>query len=1054
MSHHSITQNTLRGHKLTSLILFTCWTLATTTCWTHAVMAQAERPDIKRADVNELTVTERERLGQAITAHRLALEAFEQANHQTACAQMEICITISAEIFGKDYPALAGKYTDYGAICDAAGEARRAAQMHAEALRINKIDLPTDHPLIATNKRSLSRSLLQAGQLKQGLAMSEEALHAALESFGRYSFEYSMFQNDRGYAHALCKNFEQAQQDYREALTIKRRLPEKVSPFSLASTLSNLGEVLCNLGEYPASRQYLDEALGLLNKADKSTMLLKAVVLNNLGYLNRCQHNYAVAVDYYQQSLTISQRYLPENHPDIGRCHLNLSIVYWMERKFEASLDASFKARELFAKTYGTQHPAYGDVLAKIGEDLYTLQRYEAALELLGQTLKIREDAYGANSYYAARTMLMIGACHIKQGHAPKALEMYQRALPILKSALGGIHSQLLLGYDKIAIASLALNDSQAALKHFEESQLLVRQNAAKVLPGLPTDEQRRYRDFLAFNQNRGLGCIVGMPERFKSKELNIGRTTATWVINNKALLNESRGKQIQMQLLGNQSDVQKLKDIRRELSRLVLSAPSEGAEQTHQHRLTELTAQESKYVRQLSQELNLVGDRQWYEVDDVVRAMPKNSVLIELAKVTPLVFDVDERITQPQAARYCAWIISSTGSEEVKFVDLGSADAIDQRIVAVRQQIELDGNAMLQRDPRSASQQRVDVGQLTKNLNHQMRELSKLIVDPIRAHVKAGTNLIVSPDGNLWLAPWAALPVDDRFTYLIEENTLQFVTTSRELLNRATSDTKTLGSAVVIANPDYGPAQPASGNAPPTDNDGTHSLSVGFFPSLPHSEVEAKRIRPSLLKFSGNEPRLLDLAEANEAQVKQINNPSILVFSTHGFFKGSSQPNQNMEDPISIAGLAAIKSRNTLGAEPHLNCGLALANCNRPTQLNGEDGVLTGAEVLGLNLRGTKLVVLSACDTGVGQVQVGEGVAGLRQSFLQAGAQGVIATLWKSLDKESATTVDLFFEQFASGSSAATALRQAHMQRISDLRDIYTEAHPYFWASMTYTGR
>jgi CHAT domain-containing protein len=263
------------------------------------------------------------------------------------------------------------------------------------------------------------------------------------------------------------------------------------------------------------------------------------------------------------------------------------------------------------------------------------------------------------------------------------------------------------------------------------------------------------------------------------------------------------------------------------------------------------------------------------------------------------------------------------------------------------------------------------------------------------------------------------------------------------------------VGAAVVLADPDFDlgleKARAEAKRLLGALEEPTRSLSgvlrLGRVQRLPGTAAEAKAITPSLAGYTGAAPRIFTRAQALEAVFRRTRHPRVLVLCTHGFFLPDQEVNRD------DGGTSGVK-RVPRWENPLLRCGLLLAGCNNAARATaGDDGVLTGLEVVGTDLRGCELVVLSACDTGVGAVQSGEGVSGLRQAFQLAGAQAVVSTLWQVPDQPSALLMSLFFKNLSKGQSKAEALRSAKLTLIEERRDDFAAAHPFFWAAFTLTG-
>jgi CHAT domain-containing protein len=177
--------------------------------------------------------------------------------------------------------------------------------------------------------------------------------------------------------------------------------------------------------------------------------------------------------------------------------------------------------------------------------------------------------------------------------------------------------------------------------------------------------------------------------------------------------------------------------------------------------------------------------------------------------------------------------------------------------------------------------------------------------------------------------------------------------------------------------------------------------------------------------------------ANASESALKKVSAPSIVHIATHGYFLEQPDQNEDDDDPD-----------DQLTENPLVLSGLALAGANNRGK-GGDDGILTALEASGLDLWGTKLVVLSACDTGLGKVRNGEGVYGLRRSFALAGAESVVMSLWPISDRVTRELMAGYYKNLKAGMGRGEALRRVQL----DMLHKKGREHPFYWASFIESG-
>ncbi len=392
-----------------------------------------------------------------------------------------------------------------------------------------------------------------------------------------------------------------------------------------------------------------------------------------------------------------------------------------------------------------------------------------------------------------------------------------------------------------------------------------------------------------------------------------------------------------------------------------------------------------------------------------IQKILPKDARLVEFANYEPR----DPR--RPFAAfraqghlprRYLAYVLGPTGDPQL--VDLGEAAAIDAAIEKARKAYA---------DPDNSE---------AANLGKALYDLTMGKVVP---KLGGATNILLAPDGALNVIPFSAL-VDDKKQFLIAKYTFTYLTSGRDLL-RLQVNTKAQGGGVMFADPAFD----ATGGGGTGSSRGQRSLDLAAlrWPQLPGTAAEADAVAKTykgLKVLRGN--------AATEGAVKKIHGPKILHLATHGFFLPDEQP-----EPMPGQETAPTPTEN-----PMLRSGLVFSGANK-LRSGDDDGLLTALEASGLDLEGTKLVVLSACETGVGKVTNGDGVYGLRRALVIAGAESLVMSLWQVDDFATKELMTGFYKGIADGKARSTALRETQLKLLSTPK----YAHPFYWAAFVPAG-
>jgi len=306
-----------------------------------------------------------------------------------------------------------------------------------------------------------------------------------------------------------------------------------------------------------------------------------------------------------------------------------------------------------------------------------------------------------------------------------------------------------------------------------------------------------------------------------------------------------------------------------------------------------------------------------------------------------------------------------------------------------------------------------------------------------LRGKRAAAASYVVWPDAELAQLPFEAL-VDDSGQYLLARGPWRYLSAVRQLL-AAPSGSRSGAAAVVLGAPDFdaGPAPVAPAVAAAALRPAVQQLR---FKALPAAAGEAAAVAAAL-RGAGQPVQLYLGAQASTQVLRKLHGPRYLHLATHGFFLGEA--GGGSEEVLGKDGQTYLHDMQV----PQFNSGLALAGVNRAPAAIGNPGLLFASQLAQLDLDGTELAVLSACESGAGMVVAGETVDSLRQSLEAAGARSAVTTLWPVSDAASADLMGHFYRGLTAGMDKSEALRQAKLALAPRWR------HPYFWAPYVLSG-
>jgi CHAT domain-containing protein len=782
------------------------------------------------------------------------------------------------------------------------------------------------------------------------------------------------------------QDFATAEPLYQRALIINEKAYGAESP-QVSALLSNFALLYKNKGDYPRAEAMAQRALSNYEKEYGQENFHFANLLSQLAVMYRDDGDFVRAEEMLQRAIAIQEKKLGPESRDVAMSLDSLAVLYRMK-----------------------------------GE-------YTKAEPLLQRALTISEKASGPESNDATLIVFNLAGVLRDKGDYPRAEQLYTRSLAIAEKMYGTAHHNLGAILGSLASLYVAQGDKAQALAAQTRANDIAEHNLSAALTTGSENQKRLYLATLSSQTDMTLTLNTALaPDSIEARRLAL-----TTILRRKGRALDAMSNQVES--LRRRLDPQdrplldQLSATRAQLSALTLKGANRISQAQYRAEVARLEAEAERLEAQVgARSAEFRVETEPVTLAGVQAALPAGAALVEIVSYRP--YNPAGKTFKDRfgAPRYVAYVLKPQG--EPSFVDLGEAASIDREVSQLRVALSSPGSK--------------DVKQLA-------RALDERVMRPVRALLGGVRHVLISPDGALNLLPFGAL-VDEQNRYLIETYLISYLTSGRDLLRlRAARESRE--TPLVIANPLFNDVSAESGvssSSRGAENLRAPDFSEMKFISLPGTGGEARALATILPGA-----RVLTGGQATEAALKQARGPSVLHIATHGFFMPdlAATPGEARRglpgDVASPDAERVVAAANAPGESLLLRSGLILAGANNLHSVGGEDGVLTALEASGLDLWGTKLVVLSACNTGVGSVRNSDGVYGLRRALVLAGSESQVMSLWQVSDTATRDLMTAYYGRLAAGGGRAEALREVQLGMLRSR----LLSHPFFWSSFIQSG-
>ena len=968
--------------------------------------------------------------GTATSLNNLASVLQDMGDLKGAKPLYERALAIQEKVLGPEHPDTARSLNNLASVLKAMGDLKGAKPLDERALAIWERVLGPENPETANALNNLARVLQAMGDLKGAKPLYERALAIWEKALGADHLDTAQCLNNLATLLQAMGDLKGARPLYERALAIREK-SLGADDLDTAQCLNNLATLLQDLGDLKGARPYLERALAITEKALGPDHPDTAKGVSNLATLLQAMGDLKGARPLYERALAIQEKALGPDHPDTATGLSNLAKLLRAMGDLKGAMSLSERALAIREKVLGSNHPDTARSLKNLAMLLKDMGDLKGARPLIERALAIREKVLGPDHPDTAASLNDLATLLQAMGDLKGARPLFERGLAIDEKVLGSDHPHTATSLNNLAVLLKTMGDLKGA-RPLHERALAIREKALG--PDHP-DTAASLNNLATLLQ--AMGDLKGGRPLFE-RAWAINRTVLHWLLptlssRERCAMVKDRAQQLSYYLSAIADDPRKTysaacawkgaalrasaaalrlpsdapEEVRRlvsdiansraQLAGLALSSPTpKPGEQTVAEQYDAARKQVEEEERALAALLPDLAARAFGETEpaDVQKVLPEGSALLDMLE---------------NCGNLHAWVVRPSG--DVKYFPLGKAADLAPLAAHLRDALERDDE------------------KAWKEAGAALREK---VEKPLAAALEGTKTLYLSPDGVLATIPWGLLPDGEGF--LIERLPIVCVGGGAWMVTAARTKPGTGEGLLAFGDVDY--------------------AGMAGVKSLPETRAEVQQVRERFHARSADKPcTALTGREATKAAfLSGAGKARYVHVATHGFFDldnlriATAEPGSDalrgwsgLSQPESIE---ATAPRTGGGWNPLLLSGILLAAGE------GQDGVLTAEELQSLDLRGVDLVVLSACETGRGELAAGEGVLGLSRALSIAGARGFMLSLWEVPDTSTQELMLNFYAGIWTDSlSPAESLRRAQLELIA--RDREGKAfHPRDWGA------